>query len=405
LDNIATAIGRNPSFVSRAERGQVGMDVGILFAIKKSMNIENAPLFDYEIETFKGRLYYWRELIRNRRMDEAKNVQDELIVILDMPFEQNLISLYRMIEARFLMTNHNFEAAGKILALYEAQLAEMDAESRFLYYHNWGSLGFYEKDFKKSLGFYLQSFDILNENPSLSKDSGLLFNIAACYSKLCLPLKAIRFAELACEVHTDEPTNILGSQIDNLLGGNYSSIGETKIARHFFEKSLKKARNINSELSIGMALHNLGLANEREGKITEAKEFYHEVLPYYQKHKDLLLGAHYRIIRCLIKENDFRQAKDMLEEIASQHTYNENQLILFKSLAHIMTLKDNASSNYIEKTTIPHLLNANDYFRALDYCELLEAHYKKKGAIKKLLAVTEILRDIYKHIIFGKGCD
>ncbi|MCL2378428.1 MAG: hypothetical protein FWC77_04795 [Defluviitaleaceae bacterium] len=73
--------------------------------------------------------------------------------------------------------------------------------------------------------------------------------------------------------------------------------------------------------------------------------------------------------------------------------------VVFESLGHLMSLNDNKSTEYLETVAIPFLQGTLQNFIALEICDALEGHYKKKNTKIKMLAIAAVSRDIYRGMI------
>jgi tetratricopeptide (TPR) repeat protein len=307
--------------------------------------------------------------------------------------------LYKLLEVRLLMKEGNFSAAGESLKAIEPSITEASNEVKYYFYYNMGSLLVYGKDFEEALRFYLLANGIGADG--FEKEVALHFNIAICYSNLGKYLLAITSMEGIYHLfnHADR-TSIPGMLLDNNLSVDYMRIGNIKKARKFIDKTLIRAKSINNRHYIGAALHNHGCACFRSGEFEKAIEYFDEAFDYFRKGSDVYLENLYFQIRSLIALKSSK-AKKALHDAKSISENNEHYTILFKSLTHLLTMRENASLQYIEKTTIPHLLEKHEYFRALNYCKELEIAYEKKSSKMKSLEMKALAYDIHLKIING----
>ena len=69
------------------------------------------------------------------------------------------------------------------------------------------------------------------------------------------------------------------------------------------------------------------------------------------------------------------------------------------------TISNKQSSDYLEETAIPYFRAQGGFrnYTTLEWCNALEAAYKKRGLTKKANAIAAITRDIYREMVLGPG--
>jgi len=106
--------------------------------------------------------------------------------------------------------------------------------------------------------------------------------------------------------------------------------------------------------------------------------------------------------KILMKMNQISKAKMVINE-GKMLAAGEAEMfgIVFESFEHLTTLNSDESTAYLETVAIPYLRGTLQNFLALEICEALEAHYKKKKAKIKSLTIGVLSRDIYRDMISG----
>ena len=193
----------------------------------------------------------------------------------------------------------------------------------------------------------------------------------------------------------------------------YLRLGHAERAIEHFDKTLEIARIIKNEPYIGYALHNHGYARFVLGDYKEAIDYLDQVFKYFEKDDEVYLETLYRKIRCLIAAKSHIN-KSMLSDAILSAKNNGYYLMLFDSLKHLLTLKDENSLKYIEETTIPSLINEYKYDEVMDYCDILKEAYEKRLAMKslpksqeksleiKLQKIERLAFKIYKEMTSGE---
>ncbi|MCL2360542.1 MAG: helix-turn-helix domain-containing protein, partial [Defluviitaleaceae bacterium] len=89
-DNIAHILNTNRVAISRLENGETEWSAEVLATVKEFMGIQKHPLLEHEIRVYSDCLQVWKTLIIRGRFAEAKAMQEEMAIILDLPFEHDL---------------------------------------------------------------------------------------------------------------------------------------------------------------------------------------------------------------------------------------------------------------------------------------------------------------------------
>jgi len=401
-ENMAYAIKTSDAFVGRIERGEAECSEEMLEAIKEFLGIVGAPLLEPEIKVYKSRLWAANEMINASRLSDARVALNDLSAIKHLPFEQDLSIIYSMIEARILFREGNAAAAEELINAAEATIDEAGVSALHMYHRNKGYLYYAQKnDYKKALNHYFLVLEL--ESDEVKYDANVLFTIGSCYNSLFQPFKAISYYEQARREFSGDSVHKLASQIDIELATSYAHTGDLKRAEKLFEASLAHAKSINNENSIGIALMNLAFVKGPKGEYHEVIKYTDQALVYLKNDKYTCAMLLYNKALILINLKEFEQCKKVIEQGKALAQGNETCMILLESANHLITLNDSASANYIETVTIPHLISCGNSgkYAVQHYCNVLEAHYKKKRATKKAMAIAVISRDIYREMIFG----
>jgi len=401
--DLAEALGCTKSKVSRVENDKWGYSDEDIAAAKQFFGIDNAPLTDKELIDFKQRLYGWKNLIKNRQTEEARRYQSDLAVIKKLPFEPELSTLYRMFEIRLVLTEANVALAEEML-LSEAPLIEgASKENRHFFNYNMGSLYFWKWDFKTALQYYLNARSL--EAYVLEKDASLDLNLAICYGMRGKYTLAIGTIEGVYDLFNYNKTSIMHTYVNSILAINYVRIGQVTRAKRLLDKSLSVTFGNEGKVQLGNALHNYGCACKKSKEYQEAISYFDQAFEYFETGDKFYMENMYWKIYCLIQLKDIPKVKVLLAKIRPLSEGNEHYLIIFESLSHLLTINDEASIDFIEKKTIPYLMEKYEYFRIFDYCDVLEKKFTiriNNGYKKRLLDLKEIILKITKEITFGE---
>lgn len=186
----------NQGKVSRVESSEEEYTQSDLKLIKEHFGIADMPLTEFERAAFKESLYFWRDLLRNRRMDEANELREKLSPISNLELcEPDLAMLYRLHEVIHFLVEGDIDTAKMKLKLLQSELKNMNIENLYIYNNNMGSLNAMRNNFEDGLKFYIQAFEIRkNHKDCLPDDEERLYhNMAKCYTDIEHPNRAIIF--------------------------------------------------------------------------------------------------------------------------------------------------------------------------------------------------------------------
>lgn len=401
-DDLAAVLKCTKSRISKIEKGDLEYSKEDIVALKKFLGVADAPLTDAELVDFKKRLYKWRDLIKNNLTEEARKTLECLSVITRLPFEPDLKAMYKMFEIRFMIKERDIKTAEKSLSAYECDVDRMTPENQYHFYHNAGSLYVYKQDFKSALRFYHKAQDL--DMYVLEKDSSLHLNIAICYSNLGKCTLAISVLERV-HYHFDyNIASVLRLYLDNVLALNYLRIGQINKAKQLFDRTLMEAKSFGDKIKTGHALHNYGCACWKAGEFSEAIDNFDKAFECFGKGDEDYLENLYWKIRCLIADKKPSKARVLLVEAKSLATNDEHYAMAFEALSHLLSISDDKSIEFIETKVIKYFIEKHLYFIAIDYCQILEDIFARRGKGYKIraLEIAATVRQIMEEMAFSE---
>jgi len=390
------------SAISEIETGKLECDIHMLRKIKKTLGIEGMPLLEPERHAFKDRLYIWYDIISKRDFDGAAQIQEELSAITFLTFDHEFNAYYHLFRCRLLIGYFKIEEAKEALITAETFCGEADNELMYHHYYIKATVEYYSGDCQKSLNFYHKAYKLMRGG--YEENKWLYYNICHCSFRLGYYYNIVVFIENARnKVNTDAQKDYMDYIIDSQLAASYIHLGYVEKAKKLLIKCLEKAKNDDDMYFTDSIFYNLGIL------YTEVNDW-DTALTYFDKSLDCVpngsrpyLGTLYRKLWCYIKLKCFTPCTALLAEGKAMARKNEYFTMLFEALEHLLTLNSYESTKYIEDVTIPYVLEKYDRYIALEYCDLLMAHYKRKGTkcTKKYLQIADIAYGIYKEMRTG----
>ena len=385
--------------IKQVEREEAEYTQAHIDAAKECFGIVGLPLTDWECITFRERLYYWRDLIDAKKMDEAKAIYKEVANIHKLELcDIDIVLLCKMMMIRFLITENNYKEAEQEIKSCEKYIDQMKEEHLFYYYSNIGFLNFRKEQYEESLEFYLKAYNLVDDdNPILQADRRLYVNIAWCYTHMEIPYRAIFFCNKAKQLYSDNISKGMSLYIERMIAYCYVITNQHVEAENILNKYLVKVEGIKNDSNIGMALFYLGHLHKEKEEWTTAIDFYDKAILYFHDtDNDNYFAPHFNKIYCLIQTKGFAKSRRWLEQIKAECTNNELWMQYFTSLEHYIKISSHMTSydyndciEYILCKAIPYFFDNHDYLLAKDYYQLLEKYYDKVGSTKKSLQMAK----------------
>ena len=409
---IAEAIGVRRDKIGDVENGLDEYTERQLQKIREYFNIMGLPLNAQECVIFYRHLYYLRNYVRTKRLQEARDILNKLLHIDNLkPCDPDMVMLCKMFEIQLLIAEGYYLDAEKKLDLYDP--GSMHNENQYYYYYNRGYLSLCNEDCEGGLEYFLKAYELKEANKNLlpEDDNRLYYCMAQCYTYMEIPYQAISFVEKAQQVHSEDRMPIFNMNLNRMLALNYINTNHLMEAKKILEKCLIDYKSIKDETRTGGTLIYLGNLYKKTGDWDTAIQHFHNALSYMCNDTSNYFAALYNKIYCIIHTRVFPDAKKLLHEAMTMCKSDLIWKIYFEALQCYLTIserisvKNETECEYIINTAIPHFYKNHDYFFAIDYYKLLERHYKKiKSNMNSLLMVKEMCK-IYERCLINHGGD
>jgi len=389
------------SKLSDLEMGKIEFDQKTLLAVRKFLEIEDAPLLEHEMELFMTRMEVWDGTLDANRVESAREMANDLAPILHLPYEYDLLFLYAVLDARTLIKEGNIAAAKERIDASESLLGKASNKHICLYHQTKGVLYTCFNDYKPALHHYQQALDIMGNTKSKVR---LLGNIGIAYYNLGKIYHAITALERASEEFSGDKTNPLGSNIKGFLAMCLMRIGEYDKSKKLFDEILSHSRSINDKNTITNHLINRGFLSNITGNYAESLEFFVQAyaIAVDTNHFTPLLQVYGAAgeAYALRKLKKLDQCKETIAQAKPYAKDNELFTVLLGVQENLINLNDPKCIGYLEDVAIPFLRTQGGIFNfnAVDICKELVAYYAKKKTKTKVAAIKAIMCDIYEEV-------
>ena len=402
-----------PKRISAAENGKGEYTKKQFHALQVALDILGLPLMDSERPAWEERFYAVRDYARDgtpESLTKAKALHKNMAKIVNLePCDFNLVALYRAMDVYISLAAGDIKAVEAKLDFFQSNFDKMDNANRYHYYGTSGSLAVMQNRHEDALKLYLKALKLTENHDNIlpEEDERLYHNIAMCYSYLEFPHRAISFALKAKDIYPKIRTSTFCFHIDIILGLNRSKTGEVEEAIKISEKCLVNAKARNDNLSVGLALYNLGYAYKKAEDWKTAIEHFDQALKYFEKDSGHFKSSLNQKSLCVVETRQFSIAEHMINHARTANRANKLWAVYFEGLWHYLivsrriSISNEESSKYIEEVAIPYFFRNHDYFGALDYCKLLFRHYEKILNKSKASAMKCLMYDICDRCIMN----
>jgi len=371
----------NRTTLSQIEIGNQTCSDDLLSAIKTALRAEGLPLRDIERTEFRKALYNWYSIISERKLDEAKELQEKLSVIKLLPHDKELYTLFLLFECRLLLLLNDLDASKKILD--SLAIEEFSDIQRYHYYYNSGTLCVKNNHNQEALDFYLKAHDLMK--CGFEKNIILYYNTAITYEKLGLVTQAISFMEEACIIQSTGQGRVSEFHLYSFLASNYTGIGHLQKAKYLLDKAHAIAINDYNSNETADTKATLGLVHLRYGFLFRMARKWNRAIEHLDKaliHLDIesvnYLETLYQKARSFMEMGNLSSCMDLLANGHKLSIYNKVYRSMFEAIK-LMLDNNDESAKKLETNILHYMLENRFVYPALDYAMFLRDYYKTRG--------------------------
>jgi len=385
------------------DSGQGDVSPDLLMQIRKALNLEALPLTVTQREGFKEDLVKWSDVITARKLEKAKELRQKLSVITFAPFDEELNTLFNLIDCKLALSLRDTSTAETILDTVDNKsLDDLPPELLGYYYRNKSAACAFRQQHQDALVYMTKAFKL---KLHVKQDAVLYYGMGLRHYRVGYLRRAKMFLKEALKLCANEQGSVWERYIKYALVRNYIGLKDLDDAEELLCKMHKEAEDSGDNQFLCDVLIYYGYLRRLSEHIPSAIVYLNEAMEYVDKESEQYLEILYQKAQCYIAEGGITVCEEVLEEGKRLSKNNKHHAIMFKSLEHLITLREDESTEYLETVTVPHLLNeVPDYPVALEYCKVLQEHYEQKtsGTIKKALDREKMITRIYERM-FMKG--
>ena len=394
--------------VSKVEKGESSYSDDHITLALKHFDAEGMPLSEFDCATVKNRLYIMRDNTRDRLLENAREICNELAKLVNLePCDDDLPMLYRLFEVILLFFENNIDAAEEKLNYISNNKDKLKTiEHRYYFYYNMGTLYIFRGRYEEGLAKFNEALKLAGDNNGFSPDDieRLHYNIANCYAYLDYPYRSIAYLRNTRELHNGRKGERFGVNLDILFADNYIHVNELELAEKLLQNCLVRAKSINDDHLFGLVMYRYGELHMKKEDWKAAIDCLNKAVEHLQYGSEQHFFALYRKADAIISGEKFAVARRLINEIKNLYHEQELYSVYIKALEHKvqvskrLTMETAKAEAYILDIAIPYFKSKYDYLEALEYYKLLEQKYAlPRVNQKKLLEVIGAICEIYKR--------
>ncbi|MFQ3545304.1 helix-turn-helix transcriptional regulator [Halobacillus rhizosphaerae] len=384
LEDLAQGI-CSVSYLSKIEHNSINASDEIYRLLGERLSITLTDINQKFDETIYENLHQWHEAIQMRDFSIMKEYQSYAEKALNKNQNIDLLNLYHIIQVRHNMTLNETSISKEKMKELKGIFPEATAEYHFFYYKTVGLDFFINGEIRDALDYFRKANQMMNKLPL--EDSETYFHLSLAYSRTRSAVESNFYAEKALEGYTNslEYSKIIDSY--TIIAINYQILNAYDIAKDYFLKILKVAKNHLNFIEKRRIFHNLGYININMENYTEALYYLYKAKDITTEDTEFNASTNYLLSLAHYYSGDREKCLDFIEigeEEAKSNAalkYQHKFFILKNKLQETTHQMDFIAK--LEQNIIPDLRNMNEYDDYKDNLELLGNLYYNKRMYKK----------------------
>ncbi|GHV42752.1 hypothetical protein FACS189490_12390 [Clostridia bacterium] len=373
---VARILKISPATMSRIENNFKIPDADLLKRIRSVLGVSLLPLTDEEIADFPNEVLKLNSFVKTNSINEADAKCLEIGNALEFFDDNESAVFYEIFKARLFRQKGDFKEAKRILDSLSEQEYSFTSKQRYHYYCTYGAYHMGLAQYISALKCFIK---VENADEALNtSDESTYYNMAVCFNAIDFVGKASVYFALAERKSNAQRSLEFDFNFNLSLALLYNKVGEFVRAKDLFFVCLDFVKRNADIVKTGIVFHNLACVysnlNDYKNTIeyfTKAEQCFKPDSGYFLV--NLLYKSYFLL--SLGRKHEVTELVNTGMKVAGD---DSDIFVLFKSVKCSLNLKDFESIDYIENTTIPHLLEHGSFLKAIEYCDLLGSYYQKK---------------------------
>jgi len=401
---LAALMNYNNAHISHMENGTRAITEQAYQEFKRALNIEDVPLTLEEKKAFSEELGEWSRIIHLRNYETAEMLAPDLKRRIDLSGDERFQRLYAVNYSYLLFYMGRLEERAVVIDFLHSKEAEMTDREQSNFISVLIGDAYIEGNYKKALKLAMKQVE---SEKNLGHEIGhACFNVATALAEMGYNNLALHYTDITEAAYIkDSMFNYLPliQRVRAVVLGRAGKIDEAQKIIENCNKQIKLQKN--DEML--PALH-----------FTLGRMFYEEKM-YDQSYASAILAknlfdrlengvgnASSQNNMCLLVDvcmrlNKIDEAMAYAETCLSYCTKDDIWSVLIHTSKHSITLDQDASVEYIEKTAIPILIEVGLHNKAIEYLDMLSDLFEDTGKRKAALEFSKKSIKIYRQMMEG----
>lgn len=389
----------SPAYLSKIENDQTVPAFEVLEHLYERLGL------DFHDNSYhhpsKEKLKEWYEMIVFKRIEEARELKEELKQQKDTLNNHHLYIFFELFRIRHLLLENEVEEAYEVWKNIRQHEDTFDEEMEYYFHLSSGLVSYYRGDYEDS---YLKLMEAKNYSASIDlegwEESDLYYLLSLSASQSNNISASIFNADQALAIYQQQYNLIKSADCHILLGINYGRLKNYGKALENYHLVSKIATQTQDYYQLGLVYHNIGVIESRRGNYQAALMNYKKSLSY----KSDMGSVHeiFETIYCLVLETyKLDRYEDCNTWIKKGLSYLESSpkdtmtAYIHLNIYTMLINKDEGAAQYLESVAIPHFLEKKQHRFVIRYClivsELLESERSYKKSSKYLRLAIDLL--------------
>ncbi|WP_281974445.1 helix-turn-helix domain-containing protein [Halobacillus litoralis] len=384
LEDLASGI-CSVSYLSKIEHNTINASDEIYRLLGERLKIKLTDINqDFDEQMYQD-LLDWHEAAQMRDFPLMRELYEKCQLAFEDNKNINLVNLFKIIEARHLMTFEKKPIQQEILKKLNDTFHDASNEFQFFYYKTVGVHHLFSSNLREALHHFLEAKRIMGLLPL--DDAEVPFHLALAYSKTRSFVESTHYAFLALEGY--KSTLYYSRMVDSyiIIAINYNSLGAHLIAEEYLLKVLKVAKYHLSSIEKRRIYHNLGINYINQEKYDEAFDFLKKAYVIDTEESMFTSSTIYLLALTCYHSGDISLCWEYIK--VGEKESEKHDLIKYKHKFHILrhmisdsTLNEDFIKT-LENEIIPSFRKLNEYKDYKEFVEMLGNLYYEKRMYKK----------------------
>jgi len=394
---LSEKLGYHRTYWGKIECGDRPLASKTIRRLKDLLKVSLLILTTEDEKQFRHELEKWKAIIMRNDAIEAVAMQAQLGRTLEITPSDELKRLYDIYSIGCFRIKNDIDALDAQLSMLREFVDDFNDEESYWYHRQAAIRAHNLHDYPFAIDAFLKA-EHLGDSLGFNEE-GFYYNMGHCITSMGYANRAIRCFEKALRKADEHHSHAFDVYIKNLMCENYILVGRASDALPILNDCLHIIQQEkNSQVTIGLIYRRIAMAHCALGNAEMAIAIINKSFNYFDSERlSYIENLYYKALIYLINKKK-RDAINILNEGIALAKSSSIIVIMLNTLKNSLSLKNDASREYIETVALPQLEKHCRNLPLIDCYARLGEHYKQYDKEKssmyfeKAYALSEKLR-------------